>query len=255
VLFAQDLSVCYGKGYTLKPDAFATGATSYTWYEDGNPLADENASSLTIEAGTKAAGDYAYVRMAANEECFEGVPSNTFTVRVLPAGAVNQAPDATCGCATGLTAINGYCRDLAADGAVHLASCGFNLEVKSALIAVANFSVANLNCPSGWRPATYDELKCIHANANYAGFSGNKFIATTTTGTSGWHHNYGCCAAGASHLVYNPTQAAWCNAGDGRDNTCNKVDGIGSYYHFRDDACLTGNPASGCLGIVSQCVR
>jgi hypothetical protein len=88
---AQDLTVCAGKGYTLNSTAAAPpfGATSYSWYEDGKPLDGENEVSLTIPAG-KAAGTYAYWRMAANEACPEGIASNTFTVRVsaLPAATV-----------------------------------------------------------------------------------------------------------------------------------------------------------------------
>jgi hypothetical protein len=82
-----DLEVCVGKGYTLtnvKPAA-GTSPVTYQWYEDGNLLTGENEATLTIEAGTKAAGTYAYWRMASNAECPDGVPSNTFTVRVLPA--------------------------------------------------------------------------------------------------------------------------------------------------------------------------
>jgi hypothetical protein len=87
-LMAQpvDLQVCYGKGYTLNStaEAPATGATSYTWFEDGDPLPDSNSASYTIGAGTRAPGTYLYVRMASNEECPTGVPSNTYTVRVNP---------------------------------------------------------------------------------------------------------------------------------------------------------------------------
>jgi uncharacterized protein (TIGR02145 family) len=81
-VFAQDLSVRASKGYTLKPDAPAIGATSYTWYEDGKPLLDSNSDSYTIEAGTRVPGTYAYVRKASNAECPGGVASNTFIVRV-----------------------------------------------------------------------------------------------------------------------------------------------------------------------------
>jgi hypothetical protein len=86
-LFAQvpDLTVCEGKGYTLNSTAEAPpfGATSYTWYEDGEPLPDSNSASYTIQAG-QAAGEYKYVRVASNAECPGGVPSNTFTVTVNP---------------------------------------------------------------------------------------------------------------------------------------------------------------------------
>jgi hypothetical protein len=91
-LLAQTLPVCYGKGYTLSStaDAPATGATSYSWYEDGDLLDGENEASLIVAAG-KTVGDYAYVRVAANEACPDGVPSNTFTVTVNPVPAIHTA--------------------------------------------------------------------------------------------------------------------------------------------------------------------
>jgi hypothetical protein len=88
-----DLSVCEGKGYTLysKADAVAaSGEVTYSWYEDGGLLDDENEASLTIAAG-KALGVHEYVRMAAGEDCPDGVPSNTFTVTVNPLPAIHTA--------------------------------------------------------------------------------------------------------------------------------------------------------------------
>jgi hypothetical protein len=94
-LFAQasvDLSVCYGKGYTLSSTAAAPpfGATSYSWYENSDLLADKNEVSLSIPAG-KPLGDYAYVRVAANEACPDGIASNTVTVMVNPVPAIHTA--------------------------------------------------------------------------------------------------------------------------------------------------------------------
>jgi hypothetical protein len=56
---------------------------TYQWYEDGVLLTGETGALLIIPAG-KAAGTYAYWRVAANADCPTGVPSNTFTVRVNP---------------------------------------------------------------------------------------------------------------------------------------------------------------------------
>jgi hypothetical protein len=111
-LFAQaDLSVCEGKGYTLNSTAANPpfGATSYQWYEDDILLTGKNAASLTIAAGAKTAGDYAYVRVAANADCPTGVPSNTYTVRVRAAGAKDQPVDPICDCASGLIDCSGTC--------------------------------------------------------------------------------------------------------------------------------------------------
>jgi hypothetical protein len=105
-----DLSVCAGKGYTLTSaaDASGTSEVSYQWYEDGKPLADKNEASLTIPAG-KAAGTYAYWRMAANDDCPTGVPSNTFIVRVnaLPTVTASAVASACAGAAVDFTAAAG----------------------------------------------------------------------------------------------------------------------------------------------------
>jgi hypothetical protein len=79
------------RGYTLTSESEATGAAAgtYTWYEDGVAVDNSNTASLTIAAGTKAAGVYEYVRMAGSEEC--EVSSNTFTVTVNPVPAIHTA--------------------------------------------------------------------------------------------------------------------------------------------------------------------
>jgi hypothetical protein len=162
-------------------------------------------------------------------------------------------------CCPNLTAIGGYCRDLPADDAVHLASCGYDLEVKKQLINVANFSVTNLGCQAGWRPATYNEIKCIHNNMNnYADIwaNGYIYIVTTETATAGWNHSYNsCCDTRPSHVTYLPIHSDWCNAGDGRPNTCNYIDGNGMHYQMADDACYASIASVGCVVLVSQCVR
>jgi hypothetical protein len=107
--FAQ-LEVCAGKGYTLNSTAAAPpfGATTYQWYENSSPVG-ANSASYTIPAGTKAAGNYAYVRVAANVECPAGIASNIYTVRVRSAGAAGQPPDAMCDCASGLVDCSSTC--------------------------------------------------------------------------------------------------------------------------------------------------
>jgi hypothetical protein len=98
-LTAQDLSVCYGKGYTLTSTADAVGAEpiTYAWYENGVPLPESNSASYSIAEGREA-GDYAYWRMAANAACT--VSSNTYTVRVLaaPTAPTNLSSDMATAC-------------------------------------------------------------------------------------------------------------------------------------------------------------
>jgi hypothetical protein len=94
---AQDRQVCAGQSYTIFSAAEATGASSvtYTWYENGEPVPNSNTASLEVTAAEATPGTYSYVRMAANDDCADGVPSNTFTV------VVHAVPSVTLSSASG----------------------------------------------------------------------------------------------------------------------------------------------------------
>jgi hypothetical protein len=90
--------VCAGKGFTLASgaDAVGTSAVTYTWYENGVEVGSSNTASLGVPAG-RAAGTYAYVRMASNDDCV--LPSNTYTVEALapPAAPTGASSNSRCG--------------------------------------------------------------------------------------------------------------------------------------------------------------
>jgi hypothetical protein len=104
-----DLTVCMDAGYTIPSGVDATGASAvtYQWYENGGAVGNSNTATLTVAAG-KEPGDYAYVRVATNADCPGGVPSNTYTVRVLPVPTnllLTASPAAICvGTSSTLTA-------------------------------------------------------------------------------------------------------------------------------------------------------
>ena len=106
--FAQDLTVCAGKGYTLTSNVDATGASevTYEWYESVNGAAsstipNSNTPSISFPGGKATAGTYAYVRKAANTECPAGVFSNLYTVVVAaPAAPTDASANARCGAGT-----------------------------------------------------------------------------------------------------------------------------------------------------------
>ena len=89
--FAQ-MTVCANQGFmiTSKVDAAAiSGGVTYTWYvskDNGasSSITDSNTASLSMPLGKAAAGTYAYVRWVASDACPDGVPSNTYTVVVVP---------------------------------------------------------------------------------------------------------------------------------------------------------------------------
>ena len=114
--FAQDLTVCAGKGYTLRPAegkgaaGIGTSSLSYTWYEKTNTgnfteQGNSNMASWPV-SGKSEAGTYSYVRMATNKECPGWVPSNTYTVVVYANPTINTHPAATSTCAGGTVTLS-----------------------------------------------------------------------------------------------------------------------------------------------------
>jgi uncharacterized protein (TIGR02145 family) len=83
-----DLSVCYGKGYTLTSVANASGTSpvTYQWYENSVPIGSST-PELTIPTG-RAVGSYTYVRVALNAACT--LSSNTYTVQVKPNPTISR---------------------------------------------------------------------------------------------------------------------------------------------------------------------
>jgi hypothetical protein len=88
-LFAQDLSVCVSKGYTLTSTADAVGVVpiTYQWYENGAKVGTGQATLGIV--GGRTAGEYAYVRVASNAACT--LSSNTYTVRVKPKPIISRS--------------------------------------------------------------------------------------------------------------------------------------------------------------------
>jgi hypothetical protein len=164
-----NLEVCEGKGYTLTSTKDATGASSvtYQWYENSNLLTGKDEATLTIAEGQAEAGDYAYVRVAANDDC-PGVPSNTFTVRVRQPGADGERPDAMCGCASGLNDCSGTCQTLCCSNCVSWTLCDNIFAVtNSSSAGQIPIGYAAILCESyGMRLPTLTELQCMCANKN-----------------------------------------------------------------------------------------
>ncbi len=90
-------------------------------------------------------------------------------------------------CHTGLTLVNGYCRDLIADKAVKFTGCGYELEVKLAQTIPPAIWDINVGCPSGWVPATRAQIKCFYKNARVATntFANTVYQTAEYYGTSG----------------------------------------------------------------------
>jgi hypothetical protein len=85
----------------------------------------------------------------------------TVTATVTTSSGRDVAPN-SCGCASGLTIVGSYCRDLVADAASTYTCSGAVLEVKNSPNPRSEWNVARTTCSSiGWRLPTYDEAVCL----------------------------------------------------------------------------------------------
>ncbi len=149
----QDGPECVGTAITFTSSS-VSGATGYQWAGAGVTASSGTARTKASKATT--AGSYiaqvrAY-RTASGIICYSAYTSNLAGV-INTGGARDKAPN-SCGCATGLTALNGYCRDLTADGA-------FACEGKEHKVVAAEIYWANASCPAGWQLLTYEEAERV----------------------------------------------------------------------------------------------
>jgi hypothetical protein len=122
-----------GTATTVATAPTGGGTYSYQWtvsYNNGAAATISGATATTyIPPATATAGTYRYVRQVKDVLCNTVYTNSTGTVTRTVGSLRDQAVG--CGCVAGLTAINGICRDLAADGAKKISGCGAELEAKS----------------------------------------------------------------------------------------------------------------------------
>jgi hypothetical protein len=118
-----------------------SGTITAAYGNGGNGIRWDNGSTVTSRPVT-ATGTYRAVTTSA-----AGCTSSTATINVtvtLP-GTLGNTTNA-CGCTSGLTACNGYCRNLAADNAV----CYKNIEYK---VGCLTTDIVPCTSPAGWSQA------------------------------------------------------------------------------------------------------
>ncbi len=158
-ILTQDGPECVGTAITFTTSS-VSGATGYQW--NGTGVTASSGTARTTTSKTTTAGSYiaqvrAY-RTASGITCYSAYTANVTGVINAP-GARDAAPHVTCGCVSGLIAVNGYCRNLAADGASSYTGCGVELKLNPTATAV---SYSETTCPSGWRLPTATEAKCAY---------------------------------------------------------------------------------------------
>ncbi|MDR3350895.1 MAG: hypothetical protein LBN98_04540 [Prevotellaceae bacterium] len=124
---------------------------------------------------------------AASRHLITGCVSSsrrTVTATVMTGSGRDAAPN-SCGCASGLTVVGGYCRDLVADKAKPItcySSTGGTLEVKSADEGRVKYVNRNI-CPTGWHVPSFAELRCIWAARSSLNLNlSYRYWSSSTTG-------------------------------------------------------------------------
>jgi hypothetical protein len=131
-------SACAGATvvFTAAAGGGTTAAMTYTWTIAG---ATASTTTATYRRTLSTTGSNTYSVTVRNSNGCVSAASSAKTITINGPAGRDQA--ATCGCTSGLTACNGYCRNLADDGAV----CYSNREVRQ--ICVDNDYAQN--CPGG----------------------------------------------------------------------------------------------------------
>jgi hypothetical protein len=123
-------------------------------------------------------------------------------------------------CAPGLTAVGSYCRDLCADNAI-ASSCNSGIEVENFERSKPSTWSTNLNCPTGWRLPTLNEIRCLWDNSSPSFMRIGKHQFATSSIAYGlpglYEDNCACCSDCNPHVVFCTYLTNWgafvCNAG------------------------------------------
>jgi hypothetical protein len=112
-------------------------------------------------------------------------------------------------CAPGLTAVGGYCRDLAADGASTNVSCGFEVKLANSTIGAG--------CPSGWSIARMNQLGCMRGKNTEFGITEPYYRSDETTGAGHKIQQTYCtnCYAILVWWSYDANDWGWCSTSCG----------------------------------------
>jgi hypothetical protein len=198
-LSANPTSICSGSSAVLT--ASASGAASYS-FDDGSSW--QTTTTKTVSPTTTT--NYT-LKVRSSTGC-TSADSKTASVTVNNPSA-RDAVVGSCGCASDLTAVGGYCRNLSADDASTFTGCG--IEVKN---TDKSGLVSGLTCDPGWRFPTFTEIKCMFTNRSalnmYYG-SGVESVYKFTGGDATCNASWGCFTPSSSNYVFSFGNR-YCNA-------------------------------------------
>ncbi|MDR2801883.1 MAG: hypothetical protein LBB31_01535, partial [Prevotellaceae bacterium] len=149
---ANPTSICTGAAVLLT--AAASGAASYS-FDNGSSW--QTTTTKTVYPTTST--NYT-LRVRSSTGCTT-TDSRTASVSVTQPSARDAARN-SCGCASGLTVVGSYCRDLTADAARTYTCSSVVLEIKNTTNGNATWATANSSCTGiGWRLPTFNEMVCL----------------------------------------------------------------------------------------------
>ncbi|MDR2358442.1 MAG: hypothetical protein LBD87_01400, partial [Prevotellaceae bacterium] len=155
-LTANPTSICNGSSAILT--AVASGAASYS-FDNGSSWQASPTKTVTPTATTN------YTLKVRSSVGCTSTDSKTASIAVTNPSSRDVAPN-SCGCASGLTTVGGYCRNLSADGASTYTGC--NVEVYEVAFGNSGYTRATAktycsNKGGGWRLANCTELACMQS--------------------------------------------------------------------------------------------
>ncbi|MDR0694007.1 MAG: hypothetical protein LBF81_01730, partial [Prevotellaceae bacterium] len=184
-LIANTTSICRGASVLLT--AAASGAASYS-FDNGSSWQTANTKTVSPTVTTT------YTLKVRSSTGCTSTDSRTVSVSVTQLSAQDEVVN-SCGCASGLTKVGSYCRDLVADNAGAYTCNNVVIEVKNTCNNYTTWSSANSACTGiGWRLPTLDELKCL-ANSSVIIWSvggGDCYKNTKCEGCDWWLQGNGC---------------------------------------------------------------
>jgi hypothetical protein len=178
--------------FTATASGGTTTAMTYTWNIAGSVL---STTATTYSEALSSTGTNTYSVSVNNSNGCVSAVSSVENITINSAASRDAATN-PCGCTTGLTACNGYCRNLSADNAI----CYNNLEI-------------NLGCQ------TYDHIRCTNPGWSWYDTTNEKTIrilqllgsdACAWSGDNdGKSYRTRCCVAYGCTRIPTQTERHW----------------------------------------------
>jgi hypothetical protein len=179
-----------GTATTIATSPTGSGNYNYQWtvsFNNGTAATISGATAATYSPpATATAGTYRYMRQVKDVLCNTAFANSAGTITRTVIALSTRDQTVGCGCASGLIAVGGYCRNLTADEASTYTGCGIEIKKRAVHTTYTAYT-----CPTGWRLPNETEVTCLYNNQNSLSLnwdSGDHTVwflnPSTTCGTS-----------------------------------------------------------------------